>query len=229
VPICHRTSANFSLTKTPKSYAAPTQTFLRASSATLLLLLLLQCLLCCIDRLNPRLSAFSYLRLSVGPITIHQGNRPPSATPAPKRHFLNARESRCVPKPVKPAPCLALASKSFWPKTGSHRSNRGNYFTSLRTVRYWISGQARVPYSAYRLLRFTRGIELPCEEWTGWHMHSGKLWTLGELSNFSVSWTGRSPDTFWSTCPHERRNDLCNICSIGSVGKVDSSQPFFIL
>jgi len=46
-----------------------------------------------------------------------------------------------------------------------------------RTVRYWISGQALVPYAAYRLLRLMRMHELTQPGWEGWRMHSGKLWT----------------------------------------------------
>jgi DNA-binding transcriptional regulator YiaG len=46
-----------------------------------------------------------------------------------------------------------------------------------RTVRYWLSGESLVPYSAYRLLRVLRMYELPQPGWEGWRMHSGKLWT----------------------------------------------------
>ncbi|OFN64405.1 hypothetical protein HMPREF2972_09080 [Neisseria sp. HMSC066B07] len=44
-----------------------------------------------------------------------------------------------------------------------------------RTVYAWFSGKTAVPYSAYKLLRILNRFELP--GWSGWHMHSGKLWT----------------------------------------------------
>ena len=46
-----------------------------------------------------------------------------------------------------------------------------------RTIRYWFSGKTFVPFSAYKLLRIHCRYELPGEDWRGWHMHSGKLWT----------------------------------------------------
>lgn len=45
-----------------------------------------------------------------------------------------------------------------------------------RTVYAWFSGATAVPYSAYKLLRILGGFELP-GGWSGWRMHSGKLWT----------------------------------------------------
>jgi len=45
-----------------------------------------------------------------------------------------------------------------------------------RTVRYWFSGQTAVPYSAYRLVRLMRCMELP-PPFTDWRLHSGRIWT----------------------------------------------------
>ena len=47
---------------------------------------------------------------------------------------------------------------------------------TTRTVRNWISGQTNIPYSAYKLLRLLRFMELP-GGFEGWCMHSGRLWT----------------------------------------------------
>ena len=46
-----------------------------------------------------------------------------------------------------------------------------------RTIRYWFSAKVTVPYAAYKLVRVLRWFELPGKQWTGWHFHSGKLWT----------------------------------------------------
>lgn len=45
-----------------------------------------------------------------------------------------------------------------------------------RTVRYWFSGQSSVPYAAFKLLRVMRWFELP-PPFTGWCIHSGRLWS----------------------------------------------------
>lgn len=58
-----------------------------------------------------------------------------------------------------------------------------------RTVRYWISGQAAVPYAAYKLVRVLRWFELP-GAWSGWTLHSGLLWSPEGLSF-------RPEDTVW--------------------------------
>jgi len=34
-----------------------------------------------------------------------------------------------------------------------------------------------VPYAAYKLVRILRLFELPGDGWSGWHMHSGRLWS----------------------------------------------------
>lgn len=48
---------------------------------------------------------------------------------------------------------------------------------SLRTLQNWLSGRHEVPYSAYKLLRLMRYMELPGESWRGWHFSRGQLVT----------------------------------------------------
>lgn len=48
---------------------------------------------------------------------------------------------------------------------------------TTRTVRYWISGRVAIPYAAYRLMRILGRYELPDSAWSGWVMHSGRLWS----------------------------------------------------
>ena len=46
-----------------------------------------------------------------------------------------------------------------------------------RTVRNWLSGHTSIPYSAYKLLRLLRFMELLGKGFEGWCMHSGRMWT----------------------------------------------------
>ena len=48
---------------------------------------------------------------------------------------------------------------------------------TARTVQNWLAGKTSIPYSAYKLLRILNRFELPGDQWRGWLMHSGKLWT----------------------------------------------------
>lgn len=48
---------------------------------------------------------------------------------------------------------------------------------SLRTLHNWLSGRHEVPYSAYKLLRLMRYMELPGKGWQGWHFSRGELIT----------------------------------------------------
>jgi transcriptional regulator with XRE-family HTH domain len=51
-----------------------------------------------------------------------------------------------------------------------------NLRVSLRTLQNWTSGKHEVPYSALKLLRLQRYMELPFP-WVGWHFSRGKLVT----------------------------------------------------
>jgi transcriptional regulator with XRE-family HTH domain len=46
-----------------------------------------------------------------------------------------------------------------------------------RTVRNWEQAKARVPYSAYALLRIASGFELPGDAWRGWRIHGDALYS----------------------------------------------------
>lgn len=48
---------------------------------------------------------------------------------------------------------------------------------SLRTLQNWLSARHEVPYSAYKLLRLMRYMELPGDAWRGWHFSAGQLIT----------------------------------------------------
>lgn len=48
---------------------------------------------------------------------------------------------------------------------------------SLRTLQNWLSGRHEVPYSAYKLLRLMRYMELPGDAWRGWYFSRGQLVT----------------------------------------------------
>lgn len=67
---------------------------------------------------------------------------------------------------------VMLADLGLTPETAAQALH-----VTPRTVRHWITGKTLVPYAAYRLLRVMAGAELACPAWTGWHMHSGKLWS----------------------------------------------------
>lgn len=46
-----------------------------------------------------------------------------------------------------------------------------------RTVRNWEQGKARVPYSAFKLMRILSGYALPGEAWRGWCVRGDTLWS----------------------------------------------------
>jgi DNA-binding transcriptional regulator YiaG len=46
-----------------------------------------------------------------------------------------------------------------------------------RTVHNWFSGRVRVPYSAVKVLRLMKHMDMPAPGWDGWTFHSGKLWS----------------------------------------------------
>lgn len=48
---------------------------------------------------------------------------------------------------------------------------------SLRTIKNWESGNVRVPYAAYKLMRILRGYQLPGESWRGWNLKGDVLWS----------------------------------------------------
>lgn len=48
---------------------------------------------------------------------------------------------------------------------------------SVRTLRNWEQGKARVPYSAYALLRIHGGYALPGEAWQGWRIRGDALYS----------------------------------------------------
>lgn len=48
---------------------------------------------------------------------------------------------------------------------------------SLRTVKNWESGNATIPYSAFKLIRIVGLHELPTEHWSGWVISQGALWS----------------------------------------------------
>ncbi|WP_382157891.1 VC1465 family Xer recombination activation factor [Hydrogenophaga sp. ANAO-22] len=48
---------------------------------------------------------------------------------------------------------------------------------TTRTVYAWISGRARIPYAAYKLLRLQLHYELPGDAWKGWSISAGRLYT----------------------------------------------------
>jgi transcriptional regulator with XRE-family HTH domain len=48
---------------------------------------------------------------------------------------------------------------------------------SERTVLNWESGRARIPYTAYRLLRVLRNHELPHDAWDGWRLSGDTLYS----------------------------------------------------
>jgi hypothetical protein len=50
------------------------------------------------------------------------------------------------------------------------------FHVTPRTVRNWQAGKTRPPGAVLRLLRMMARFELPAP-FTGWHVHSGKLWT----------------------------------------------------
>lgn len=48
---------------------------------------------------------------------------------------------------------------------------------SLNTVKNWEKGRASIPYSAFKLLKVLSGYELPFDEWEGWSINRGKLFS----------------------------------------------------
>ena len=48
---------------------------------------------------------------------------------------------------------------------------------TVRTWQNWESGNIRVPYSAFRLLRICTGYELPGSDWKGWKLSGDALWS----------------------------------------------------
>lgn len=48
---------------------------------------------------------------------------------------------------------------------------------TVRTLQNWETGNIRVPYSAFRLLRIFTGYELPGSAWKGWKLFGDALWS----------------------------------------------------
>jgi transcriptional regulator with XRE-family HTH domain len=46
-----------------------------------------------------------------------------------------------------------------------------------RTIAHWERGTARIPYSAFKLLRILANGELLPEPWKGWHVRADTLYT----------------------------------------------------
>lgn len=72
---------------------------------------------------------------------------------------------------------------------------------SERAVRYWESGQRRIPYAAYRLLKVTTGQSLPWKGWEGFRVRGSHLmspeghrFSAGDLSWLSL--TFRQAESF---------------------------------
>jgi len=53
-----------------------------------------------------------------------------------------------------------------------------------RTIRNWERGRHQVPPAALALVRFASGYALPDPAWSGWVIHSGKLWPPGSRRGF---------------------------------------------
>lgn len=62
-------------------------------------------------------------------------------------------------------------------------------WVTSRTIRNWESGQARIPYAAYRLLRLRSGHAVMAQGWDGWEFSTqgalispaGRLFHVHEL------------------------------------------------
>lgn len=48
---------------------------------------------------------------------------------------------------------------------------------TLKTVKNWEKGRSSIPYSAFKLLKVLGGYELPFDEWDGWSLNRGKLFS----------------------------------------------------
>lgn len=48
---------------------------------------------------------------------------------------------------------------------------------TVRTVRNWEQGKARVPYSAFEFLRISSGYALPGAPWVGWSIRGDALYS----------------------------------------------------
>lgn len=46
-----------------------------------------------------------------------------------------------------------------------------------RTIRNWESGTSAIPYAAFRVVRLAAGYQLMGDEWEGWTVWRGRLWT----------------------------------------------------
>lgn len=48
---------------------------------------------------------------------------------------------------------------------------------TARTVQNWETGGARIPWMAFRMLRILLGFALPGQDWEGWTLHKGQLYS----------------------------------------------------
>lgn len=46
-----------------------------------------------------------------------------------------------------------------------------------RTIRNWENGTSAIPYAAFRVVRLAAGYQLMGDEWEGWTLWRGRLWT----------------------------------------------------
>lgn len=46
-----------------------------------------------------------------------------------------------------------------------------------RTIRNWENGTSAIPYAAFRVVRMAAGYQLLGDEWEGWTLWRGRLWT----------------------------------------------------
>lgn len=46
-----------------------------------------------------------------------------------------------------------------------------------RTIRNWENGTSAIPYAAFRVVRLAAGYQLMGDEWEGWTVWRGRLWT----------------------------------------------------
>jgi transcriptional regulator with XRE-family HTH domain len=48
---------------------------------------------------------------------------------------------------------------------------------TLKTVKNWEKGHVAIPYSAFKLLKVLGHLEFADDDWQGWSLNQGKLWS----------------------------------------------------
>ena len=85
----------------------------------------------------------------------------------------------------------ALRFKAMYASLGFTASDAAKFLQiTPRTIQLWISGRARIPYAAYKLLRLHLRYELPGDNWKDWHISAGRVYTPEgyELNPKDFSW-----------------------------------------